>query len=299
MMSEAAKAQSLMERLATGRVMVSDGATWTYLQQHGLESWQCAEEFNVTNGDVVRGMASAYFDAGAEMVLTNTFGGNRYSLAKYDLGNRVTEFNREAVLLAKSQAGPSRYVVGSVGPLGEFPLPLGRVHQDDMRAAYVEQVKALAEAGADGLLFETLRVIEEAVIAIKAAKEHTDLPVMASMVFDRSVDGFITIMGVSPAQAMEALQQAGADVVGANCGNGIEDMVAVAREIQSASSAYTIIHSNAGIPSIKDADIVYPESPEYMAPQFAELAAMGISIIGGCCGTGPEHIRALTNALKD
>ncbi len=297
MMSGSAKAQSLMERLATGRVMVSDGATWTYLQQHGLESWQCAEEFNVTNGDVVKGMASAYFDAGAEMVLTNTFGGNRYSLAKYDLGDRVTEFNREAVLLAKSQAGPGRYVVGSVGPLGEFPLPLGRVHQDDMRAAYVEQVKALAEGGADALLFETLRVIEEAVIAIKAAKEHTDLPVMASMVFDRSVDGFITIMGVSPAQAMEALQQAGADVVGANCGNGIEDMVAVAREIQSASSAYTIIHSNAGIPSIKDADIVYPESPEYMAPQFAELAQMGISIIGGCCGTGPEHIRALRAAL--
>ena len=297
MTSGAGQSQSLMERLATGRVMVSDGATWTYLQQHSLESWQCAEEFNVTNGDVVKGMASAYFDAGAEMVLTNTFGGNRYSLAKYDLGDRVTEFNREAVLLAKSQAGPSRYVVGSVGPLGEFPLPLGRVHQDDMRAAYVEQVKALAEGGADALLFETLRVIEEAVIAIKAAKEHTDLPVMASMVFDRSVDGFITIMGVSPAQAMEALQQAGADVVGANCGNGIEDMVAVAREIRSASSAYTIIHSNAGIPSIRDADIVYPESPEYMAPQFAELAQMGISIIGGCCGTGPEHIRALRAAL--
>ena len=297
MTSGAGQSQSLMERLATGRVMVSDGATWTYLQQHSLESWQCAEEFNVTNGDVVKGMASAYFDAGAEMVLTNTFGGNRYSLAKYDLGDRVTEFNREAVLLAKSQAGPGRYVVGSVGPLGEFPLPLGRVHQDDMRAAYVEQVKALAEGGADALLFETLRVIEEAVIAIKAAKEHTDLPVMASMVFDRSVNGFITIMGVSPAQAMEALQQAGADVVGANCGNGIEDMVAVAREIQSASSAYTIIHSNAGIPSIKDADIVYPESPEYMAPQFAELAQMGISIIGGCCGTGPEHIRALRAAL--
>ena len=296
MTSGAGQSQSLMERLATGRVMVSDGATWTYLQQHSLESWQCAEEFNVTNGDVVKGMASAYFDAGAEMVLTNTFGGNRYSLAKYDLGDRVTEFNREAAILAKSQAAPERYVVGSVGPLGEFPLPLGRVHQDDMRAAYVEQVKALAEGGADALLFETLRVIEEAVIAIKAAKEHTDLPVMASMVFDRSVDGFITIMGVSPAQAMDALQQAGADVVGANCGNGIEDMVAVAREIRSASSAYTIIHSNAGIPSIKDADIVYPESPEYMAPQFAELAATGVSIIGGCCGTGPEHIRALRAA---
>ncbi|MDE2901093.1 MAG: homocysteine S-methyltransferase family protein [Chloroflexota bacterium] len=289
---------TLMERLATGRVMVSDGATWTYLQQNGLESWQCAEEFNVTNGPVVQGMAAAYLDAGAEMVLTNTFGGNRYSLGKYGFGDRVAEFNREAAQHARSQAGAGRYVVGSVGPLGEFPLPLGRVHPDEMRDAYAEQVVALAEGGVDAVLFETLRVVQEAEIAIAAAKEHTDLPIMASMVFDRGDDGFITIMGLSPAEAMERLQQAGADVVGANCGNGVEDMVAVAREIRSASSAYTIIHSNAGIPSIRDADIVYPESPEYMAPHFAELARMGVSIVGGCCGTGPEHIRALTAALR-
>ena len=289
---------TLMERLATGRVMVSDGATWTYLQQNGLESWQCAEEFNVTNGPVVQGMAAAYLDAGAEMVLTNTFGGNRYSLGKYGFGDRVAEFNREAAQHARSQAGAGRYVVGSVGPLGEFPLPLGRVHPDEMRDAYAEQVVALAEGGVDAVLFETLRVVQEAEIAIAAAKEHTDLPIMASMVFDRGDDGFITIMGLSPAEAIERLQQAGADVVGANCGNGVEDMVAVAREIRSASSAYTIIHSNAGIPSIRDADIVYPESPEYMAPHFAELARMGVSIVGGCCGTGPEHIRALTAALR-
>lgn len=290
---------SLMERLETGRVMVSDGATWTYLQQHGLESWQCAEEFNVTNGGVVQGMASAYFDAGAEMVLTNTFGGNRYSLTKYGLGDRVAEFNRNAAQLAKSQAGAERYVVGSVGPLGEFPSPLGRVDPAEMRAAYVEQVKALAEGGVDALLFETLRVMQEAEIAIEAAREHTDLPVMASMVFDRGPGGFITIMGLSPAEAMERLQKAGANVVGANCGNGIEDMVAVAREIRSASSVHTIIHSNAGIPSILNADIVYPETPEYMAPHFAELARIGINIVGGCCGTGPEHIRALTDLLRE
>ena len=290
-------APTLMERLATGRVMVSDGATWTYLQQHGLESWQCAEEFNVTNGDVVKSMASAYYDAGAEMVLTNTFGGNQYNLARYGLGEQVAEFNRQAVLHAKSQAGPGQYVVGSVGPLGEFPLPLGRVHPDEMRAAYVEQVKALVEAGVDAVLFETLRIMQEAEIAIEAAREHTGLPVMASMVFDRTSEGFATIMGVSPAECMERLQRAGADVVGANCGNGVEDMVAVAREICGASSAYTIIHSNAGIPSIKDADIEYPETPEYMAPHFAELARMGVSIVGGCCGTGPEHIRAMRAAL--
>ena len=292
------KASSLLERLATGGPLISDGATWTYLQQHGLESWQCPEEFNVTHPDVVSGMAKAYFDAGAEMVLTNTFAGNRYSLKKYDLGDRVRYFNIKAAKLAKSQASSGQYVVGSVGPLGEFPQPLGRVHQDEMREAYIEQVNALAEGGVDGVLFETLRVIEEAVIAIKAAKENTDLAVMVSMVFDRGQDGFATIMGASPEEVMNALKDAGADVVGANCGNGIDDMVEIAKEIKRVTSGYTLINSNAGIPSILDAEIVYPESPEYMATRFAELAQMGISVIGGCCGTGPEHIHALANAVN-
>jgi 5-methyltetrahydrofolate--homocysteine methyltransferase len=294
-----ANANNLLNRLATGKPLISDGATWTYLQQHGLKPWQCAEEFNLTNGYVVADMAKAYFEAGAEMALTNTFGGNRYNLNKYDLGDHVRDFNVEAAKLAKSQASEGQFVVGSVGPLGEFPQPLGRVHQDEMGEAYREQVSALVEGGVDGVLFETLRVIEEAEIAIKTAKENTDLVVMASMVFDRGQDGFVTIMGVSPEEAMTALTDAGADVVGANCGNGVDDMVELAKEIKRVSNGYTLINSNAGIPSIMDAEIVYPESPEYMATRFIELAKMGINIIGGCCGTGPEHIHALTEAVND
>jgi len=291
-------AGTLLERLATGAPLISDGATWTYLQQHGLKSWQCPEEFNVTHADVVSGMARAYFDAGAEMVLTNTFAGNRYSLNKYASGDRVRDFNLQAAKLAKSQASSGQYVVGSVGPLGEFPQPLGRIGQAEMREAYIEQVNALVEGGVDGVLFETLRVIEEAVIAIKVARNHSDLVVMASMVFDRGPDGFVTIMGASPEEAMAALTEAGADVVGANCGNGIDDMVELAKEIKRVTSGYTLINSNAGIPSIMNAEIVYPESPESMATGFAELAKNGINIIGGCCGTGPEHIHALANAIK-
>lgn len=252
----------------------------------------------MSHRDIVAGMAKAYFDAGAEMTLTNTFGGNRYNLSKYEMSDRVREFNTEAARLAKSQVVAGQYVVGSVGPLGEFPQPLGRVHQDEMRDAYVEQVTALAEGGVDGVLFETLRVIEEAVIAIKAAKENTDLVVMASMVFDKGSDGFLTIMGVSPRDAMSALKDAGADVVGANCGNGINDMVDLANEIKRVTDGYTLINSNAGIPSILDAEIVYPESPEYMAVGFGELAEIGINIIGGCCGTGPEHIHALAEVMN-
>ena len=289
---------NLLNRLSTGKPLISDGATWTYLQQHGLESWQCPEEFNITHSDVVAGMAKAYFDSGAEMVLTNTFGGNRYNLNKYELGDRVREFNLEAARLAKSQATAGQYVVGSVGPLGEFPLPLGRIHQDEMREAYLEQVSALADGGVDGVLFETMRVLEEAVVAIETAKASTDLVVMASMVFDKGSEGFVTIMGVSPEEAMSTLKEAGADVVGANCGHGIDDMVELAEELKRVTDTYTLIHSNAGIPSIKDAQIVYPESPEYMAGGFAALAKMGINVIGGCCGTGPEHIHAMTKAVN-
>ena len=289
---------NLRRRLATGPPLISDGATWTYLQQRGLESWQCPEELNVIHGDLVASMAKTYFDSGAEMVLTNTFGGNRYSLNKYGYAERVKEFNVAAAKLARSQASSGQYVVGSVGPLGEFPLPLGRVHQDEMQAAYLEQVQALVEGGVDGLLFETLRVIEEAEIAIRVAKENTDIVVMASMVFDKGPSGFATIMGVSPEEAMSTLEIVGADVVGANCGNGIADMVELAKEIRGATDGYTLIHSNAGIPSIKDAAIVYPESPDDMAGGFSELAGIGINIIGGCCGTGPDHIRALANAVR-
>jgi 5-methyltetrahydrofolate--homocysteine methyltransferase len=289
---------SLRQRLAAGPPLISDGATWTYLRRHGLASWECPELFNVTHPEVVQTMARDYFTAGADVILTNSFGGNRFLLGKYGYGDRVQELNMLAVQHARGQAAAAHYVIGSVGPTGELLRPLGRIRDTDMRDAFTEQVTALEAGGADGVVIETMRLVEEAVLAIQAAKTHTQLLVIATMVFEKRLDGFVTMTGSSPQEVMRELQAAGADVVGANCGTGIDDMVELGRQIREATDGYTLIHSNAGIPSIKDADIVYPESPDYMAPRFKALADMGITIIGGCCGTGPAHIRALAHALR-
>lgn len=289
---------SLLDRLKHGDLLISDGATGTYLQDHGLESGGCPEEFNSTQPEVVQGMAKDYFDAGSDLVLTNSFGANRFMLKKYGHGQRVAELNRLAAQHARSQAPPGRYVLGSIGPTGEFLEPLGPVSQAEMLEAFTEQAVALEEGGADGVVIETMTALDEAKLAIKAAKENTNLAVMCTMTFDPGPRGFFTMMGVTPKQSVQELENAGADVVGANCGNGIEVMVQVAEELRGATDGYLLLHSNAGIPQFKDGEIIYPESPEFMAQRFKALAGLGINILGGCCGTGPEHIRALALALR-
>ena len=288
---------SLLDRLASGDLLISDGATGTYLQDHGLEPGGCPEEFNASQPDVVKGMARDYFAAGSDMVLTNSFGANRFMLEKYGYGDRVAELNKLAAQHARSQSGPERYVIGSVGPTGEFLEPLGAISREEMLDAFVGQVTALEEGGADGVVIETMSALEESVLAVEAAKENTKLTVMATMVFDRGPRGFFTMMGVTPERAVKELAAAGADVTGTNCGNGIDLMVELARQMREATDGPLLVHSNAGIPAYRSGVIVYPESPEYMVERFKTLAGMGINILGGCCGTGPEHIRALVAAV--
>ena len=279
--------------------MISDGATGTYLQEHGLEPGGCPEELNVSRPEVVKAMAREYFDAGSDLVLTNSFGANRFMLKKYGYGDGVREFNRLAAEHARSQAPPGHYVIGSIGPSGEFLEPLGEVSEAEMLDAFVEQVTALEEGGVDGVVIETMSALEESLLAVKAAKDHTNLAVMASMTFDPGPRGFFTMMGVTPQQAVQELLAGGADVAGANCGRGIEVMIQLAQQMREATDRCLLVHSNAGIPELVAGEIVYTESPEFMAQGFKTLANMGINIIGGCCGTGPQHIRALTAALKE
>ena len=290
--------QTLLDRLAQGEAMLSDGATGTYLQSHGLEPGGCPEELNVSRPDVVRGMATDYFEAGADMVLTNSFGGSRYMLKKYDYGDRVTEFNRLAAEHAASARPEGRFVVGSVGPTGEFITPLGEVTEEEMLDAFVEQVSALAAGGADGVDVETMFAVEEAALAIRAARENTDLTVIATMTFDKGPRGLFTMMGVTPERAVKELQDAGAHVVGTNCGNSIDVMIEIAREMRAATDGPLLVHSNAGIPAIRKGQIVYPDTPEYMAERVKELADLGVNVIGGCCGTTPRHIVAMAEALR-
>ena len=289
---------ALLARLERGDLLISDGATGTFLQQHGLEPGGCPEEFNASRPEVVREMARRYFDAGSDMALTNSFGGSVFMQKKYGYGERVAEFNRLAAEHARSQAPPGRFVVGSVGPTGEFLEPLGPVSESEMYDAFAEQVTALADGGADAVVVETMTAVEEAALAVRAARENTGLVVMATMVFDKGPRGFFTMMGVTPERAVQSMQDAGAHVIGSNCGNGIDNMVDIARRMRAETDGFLLVHSNAGIPAMRGGEIIYPESPEYMAERFKELAGLGVNIIGGCCGTGPEHIRALVSAVR-
>ena len=291
------KPQSILDRISNGEMLVSDGATGTFLQQNGLEPGGCPEEFNVSHPEVVQRMAKSYFDAGSDMVLTNSFGGTKFRQTHYGFGDKVDEFNRLAAEHAKSQSKPGTFVCGSVGPSGEFLEPLGIVSEKELYRAFRSQVTSLELGGADGVVVETMTALDEATIAIRAAKENTNLTVISTMTFDKGPRGYFTMMGVTPEQAAIELVKSGADIVGTNCGNGIDNMIEIATMMRDATDSPLLVHSNAGIPSLKDGEILYPESPDYMAEKFMRLKKIGVNIIGGCCGTGPEHISAFSTLL--
>ena len=297
MTTQISSSHEIIQRLEN-EILIFDGATGTYLQQHGLESGGCPELMNADAPETIRGMARAYFDAGSDIVLTNTFGGTKFRLKHYDAQDRVRELNKLAAEHAKSQAGTSQYVAGSVGPTGEFIEPLGEVSETEMYDAFAEQITALEEGGADAVMIETQMVLEEAQIAINATRENTDLIVMATMVFDKGPRGFFTMWGTSPEDAATGLRNAGADVIGSNCGNGIDKMIEIAEQMRNVVDCPIVIQSNAGIPAYKDGDIIYPETPEYMAERYKILAEIPVQMLGGCCGTTPDHIRALNRAVK-
>ena len=288
----------ILDRLAAGDTLIFDGATGTYLQQHGLEPGGSPELMNANDPDVVRGMAKTYFDAGSDIVLTNSFGGNRFMLAKYGAAERLFELNRLAAEHSRSAAPPGKYVAGSIGPTGEFIEPLGDVTEDELYNTFAEMSKAFEAGGADAVMVETQLGLEEAAIAVRAAKENTGLVAMATMVFDKGPRGYFTMFGVTPEQAVEGLQEAGADIVGTNCGSGIERMVEIATRMRAVTDGYLVVQSNAGLPEIRQGEICYPETPEFMAEHYRKLAELPINILGGCCGTTAEHIRALVQSVK-
>ena len=298
MQSKKPRNLTLLEAISEKTVLISDGATGTYLQNHGLEPGGCPEEFNSSHPQVISQMAKDYFDAGSDLVLTNSFGGSNFMQKKYGHGDKVSEFNRLAAQHARKAAGPNNYVLGSVGPTGEFLSPLGDISEKEMSLAFKEQMIALKEGGADAILIETMTAIEEISLAINVAKESTNLPVIATMVFDKGPRGFFTMMGITPERAAKELTSAGADIIGTNCGNGIDLMIEIAQEMRASTDKPMIVHSNAGIPTVKNGKIIYPETPEYMTERFIKIVELGVNIVGGCCGTGPDHIKLLSKTLK-
>tara|TARA_Y100000588_G_scaffold380914_1_gene465571 strand:- start:800 stop:1699 length:900 start_codon:yes stop_codon:yes gene_type:complete len=288
----------ILDRLSSGETLVFDGATGTYLQKHGLEPGGSPELMNANEPEVIQGMAKQYFDAGSDIVLTNTFGGNRFMLEKYGAGDLVFELNRLGAEHARSVAPPGKFVAGSIGPTGEFIEPLGTVTEEDLYDTFAEMATAFETGGADAVMIETQLAIEEASIAVRAAKDNTNLVVMSTMVFDKGPRGYFTMMGVTPEQAVQGLEQAGADIVGTNCGNGIERMVEIATKMRATTDKFLVVQSNAGLPVIRGGETCYLETPEFMSKHFKRLADLPINILGGCCGTTAEHISSLVQSVK-
>ncbi len=274
--------------------MVADGAMGTMLFQRGLKPGECPESLNLTAPEVLEEIAQLYFDAGADIIQANTFGASPLKLSDYGLEDKTEEINSKAVECVRKVVGDKAYIYGSCGPSGRLLKPYGDTDHDVLCRSFERQIKALIDAGVDTICIETMTDLHEATLAIKAAKSISqNMPVMATMTFDDTPRGFYTVMGVNIPDAARCLQEAGADIIGSNCGNGIENMIRIAREFKEVSNLPIIIQSNAGIPEMRDGELFYPETPEFFALKARELINIGVSIIGGCCGTTPEHIRAI------
>jgi 5-methyltetrahydrofolate--homocysteine methyltransferase len=270
----------------------------TMLIDRGLEPGTCPEALNLSRPNVLEDISRLYLQAGAELNQTNTFGGSPLKLAQYGLEAKTEEINRTAVRAVRKVVGDRAYLSGSCGPSGKMLKPYGDSEPDALFKSFRRQMSSLINAGVDVICVETMIDIAEATLAVKAARDiSSSIPVMATMTFDPTPKGFYTIMGVSIEQAAAQLRQAGADVIGSNCGNGIENMIKVAEGFRACSDLPLLIQSNAGMPEMKEGKLVYHESPEFMAEKAKELIAAGVSIIGGCCGTSPEHIRALRKVV--
>jgi 5-methyltetrahydrofolate--homocysteine methyltransferase len=282
-----------LDRLAAGEIILGDGAMGTILQAAGLEGRHAPEEWNLTHPEKVLAVHRGYITAGSEMILTNSFGANRFRLAKYGLEEKVYEFNHRAAELAR-EAGDV-LVAGSMGPTGEFFPPLGTLTFEEAREAFAEQAKGLADGGADLLITETMADLKEVEAAINGARESTDLPLVCTMTFDTRLH---TIMGVSPKKAAETLNSWGVEAVGANCGTGPQEVEKVMEKMKEASpEAVLVAQPNAGLPRLVQGRTQYDAAPEVMAHYALRFAELGVRIIGACCGSTPHHIAAMAQAL--
>jgi 5-methyltetrahydrofolate--homocysteine methyltransferase len=292
---------SILERIKKGEILIADGAMGSLLMARAKDLIQgkCPEVINLSRPDILEEVASLYLEAGADIIQTNTFGGSPLKLSDYSLDEKTEEINRTAVQAVKKVVEGKAYVSASCGPSGKMLKPYGNIDPDVMYESFLRQLRVVIEAGVDIICVETMIDIEEAALAIKAAKSISpSTPVMATMTFDKTPRGFFTMMGVNIEKAAKELEAAGAYIIGSNCGNGIENMILIAREYKEFTSLPLIIQSNAGLPEMKGEEVVYPETPEFMAKKSKELAAVGVSIIGGCCGTTPDHIRVIGQAVR-
>jgi 5-methyltetrahydrofolate--homocysteine methyltransferase len=293
--------RNLKARIQKG-VFVLDGAMGTQLIARGVEPGRCNDWLNVELPNMVLDVHKAYIDAGSDAIITNTFGANRYALGRHGCADKAFEINKAGAQVARKAAGQGRYVLGDIGPTGDFLEPLGLLKRDAVREAFVEQVKGLREGGVDGLIIETMTAIDELEVAIEAARSAGGgLPVLASMSFDKGGAGFRTMMGVDVATAVSRMIALGVDVVGFNCGTTtLDEYVELSKTYVAAAKGKALIFAepNAGKPELLDGQAVYRVTPEEFAAACERIRDIGIHILGGCCGSTPDHIRAAVDSLK-
>jgi len=312
---------SLRERIKQG-IFLLDGAMGTQLIARGVEAGRCNDYLNIDSPDTIFEIHRSYFQAGSDAVLTNTFGANKFALARHGFSDKVKEINTAAAKIARRAAGEQKYVLGDIGPSGGFLEPLGDLKPEELKDAFAEQAKALLAGGVDGFIIETETALDEITIVIEAVKSVCgELPVFASMAFDKVADGFRTMMGVDVESAVAKIISLRVDAVGFNCGTLLlDEYVELAEKFISATKALEKTRAtsdedirlssvearratiyaepNAGKPQLVDGRAVYKVTPEDFATAIERIHSLGVNIIGGCCGTGPEHIGAVVNRLK-
>jgi len=293
--------KSLLEAIKD-RPLLGDGAMGTQLMFAGLEQGNCGEAWNLTHPENVLGIQRRYVEAGSDCLLTNTFGGCRIMLNRHGNADKVAEVNRAAVEIARRAfGGRERYVIGDIGPFGGLLEPYGDFTEDQVREAFNEQASALVSAGADGIIIETQTALEELLLGIQASKQAGAACVIGSLAYDVTLDGstFRTMMGIDPERAAEFMQENGVDIVALNCGTRMDMVRALeaVKRYRSVTDLPVMVQPNAGQPKLVNMKVVYDESPEEMAKGVVPLLEAGANIVGACCGSTPEHIRAFRAAM--
>jgi 5-methyltetrahydrofolate--homocysteine methyltransferase len=288
--------KTVLDRIIQGEILVCDGATGSLLMDRAREYLQgtCPEFINLSHPEIIEDISGLYIKAGADIIETNTFGGSPLKLADYSLDDKTEEINNAAIIAAKSASKNKAYIAASIGPSGRLLKPFGDTEPKEIYDSFYRQIKVIIDTGADMIIIETMTDLNEASLAVEATRNiSSSIPIAVSMTYNSTPRGYFTIMGISVEVASNKLGDLGVDIIGSNCGNGIENLVLIAKEHKKHSTLPLLIQANAGIPELREATPVYPESPEFMAENCKELIETGVSIIGGCCGTTPEHINAI------
>jgi 5-methyltetrahydrofolate--homocysteine methyltransferase len=285
-------------QLIQERILVLDGAMGSLLMEKGLPPGKPTESWNASNPEKVQEIHQDYFNAGSDVVLTNTFGGSRLKLEAHNYGDKTEEFNLKAVELAKAVCPDGCYVAGDIGPSGKFLPPLGDATIDDFNNNYNEQASILANAGVDFFFIETMVDLLEAEAAVKAAKKVSNIPIFASITYQRTKRGYFTIMGNSVNQCCEVLEKAGASIIGANCTIGSDEMIDIVPLLKAGTKKPISVKPNAGKPNLIKGETIYPTKPKDFAQDLTQMIFHGARIVGGCCGTNPEFIEVLVKQLK-